>query len=741
MSFRIQKEERPGRSAGALPMASRSHCPRPSVAGVLEALGLELHERISLNWKPSGRSTFKSLVTSVAGAPAKLAQLQDQACVWFGVNPVNLPVGRGRRGDAEDVTRLADMVAELDYDKGVTVQARDAVVAELSELFIPPTLLVDSGHGLHLHWRVIDGQISDEFTLADAKVLLAQFHRLFDAVVAKHGVQRKQDNVFDLPRIMRMPGTTNHKNPDAPVPVTVRCVDTNAFVMVGPAGDRIDQVLAKLSAPATALPDRPLLPAPCPGGSDYQKRVTAYIESIAGRQATLAQGSRNGDQNEGAFYAFQLALGAGISLDWVESAIWQAQEANGQIADDGEHQVRATMQSARRGAERNGPAYLEDRSLDPGPLGNTDFGPADPAVPVGDESDDGPLYTDFAALLSEGLPEPPEADLLHRVDGVGLFYRGKRNELYGDPESGKTMIAAAAMAAELNTGGRVLFIDLDNNGPAETAERMLMLGAARELLIDRDRFRHCQPDDWADLAAVIADCDDWPPAMAVIDCVGELIPLGGGSSNSADDYTQLLRQTSGRLEKLGAGVILIDHPAKGADSRAYGASGTMAKRRAVAGISLEAVIRKKFTRGRGGACELRVNKDRPGGVRQHCPNPSSGSRQQYAGTFELDPPGDDDVAAWRVTTFPPAEAAQDVDPERERHYQAAMAIQREVPFVTISQVAARVNNISDLTAVGETKHRAAERHIKALVVDERMRLVRVKKGREPARYEVVVGDE
>lgn len=357
-----------------------------------------------------------------------------------------------------------------------------------------------------------------------------------------------------------------------------------------------------------------------------------------------------------------------------------------------------------------------------------------------DDGDDGDRerYSDLAALLSDGLPDRPEGDLLHRIDGVGLLYRGKRNELYGDSEGGKTMVALAAMAAELNNGGRVLFIDLDNNGPVETAERMLMLGADRDLLIDRDRFRHCQPDDWMELVAIVTgDCAEWPPTMAVIDCTGELLPMGGGSSNNADDYTRLLRQTSGRLERLGAGVILIDHPAKGADSRAYGAGGTMAKRRAVSGVSIEVINRRKFIPGRGGACELRINKDRPGGVRQHCPDPSGGGRQQYAGTFELDSPGDDGTAAWRVTTIPSDETTFTPDPDRERHYQAAVAIQREVPFVTIKLVAARVNDILDVTAVKEAQERAADRAIKKLVDEGRMRLVQKSRGREPARYEVI----
>ena len=50
------------------------------------------------------------------------------------------------------------------------------------------------------------------------------------------------------------------------------------------------------------------------------------------------------------------------------------------------------------------------------------------------------------------MPDPPKPDILRRTDGVGLFYRNEINQLYGDPEDGKTMIALAA-CADIETGG------------------------------------------------------------------------------------------------------------------------------------------------------------------------------------------------------------------------------------------------------------------------------------------------
>lgn len=121
------------------------------------------------------------------------------------------------------------------------------------------------------------------------------------------------------------------------------------------------------------LPSAPVAPPDI--GGDYQKRVIAYVEKMVAAMAATIEGSRNHDQNAGAYVAFRLALGAGLPLDWVDSVIYQAQEANGQVSDDGDRQVLNTMQSARRSAENDGPEYLPDRPLDAEPLGSTDFDP------------------------------------------------------------------------------------------------------------------------------------------------------------------------------------------------------------------------------------------------------------------------------------------------------------------------------------------------------------------------------
>ncbi len=264
-------------------------------------------------------------------------------------------------------------------------------------------------------------------------------------------------------------------------------------------------------------------------------------------------------------------------------------------------------------------------------------------------------YVDVAALLDGTLPEPPAPDLLRRSDSNALFYAGQVNLLFGDPESGKTWVALAAVEEALHKGGTALVVDLDHNGPAATLSRLVALGAPVAALRDPSRFLYCEPDDRVEMLAVVADMAEWHPGVAVVDSIGELLPLFGSSSNSADDFTTVHTRVLKPLARTGAAVLAVDHLAKGQDSRAHGPGGTAAKRRAIGGVSIRVKVKDAFTPGHGGAAYLSVNKDRHGGLRAHCP---TGDREPLAGVFKLNAYADG-VLTWTVTA--PADGERNPD--------------------------------------------------------------------------------
>jgi hypothetical protein len=197
----------------------------------------------------------------------------------------------------------------------------------------------------------------------------------------------------------------------------------------------------------------------------------------------------------------------------------------------------------------------------------------------------------------------------------------------------------------LNHGRRAVFIDLDHNGMAEVVSRLLMLGAQPAALGDLERFRYAEPEDGDALILTVADLRRWRPAVAVVDSIGEVLPILGLSSNSPDDYTSANRRVMTPLATAGTAVICIDHLPKDDSAREKGQTGTVAKRRTVNGITLRVTVTEPFAPGRGGAASMTIGKDRPGGVRAHCPMVG---KNQSAGRFVMEPREDGSVS-WHVT--------------------------------------------------------------------------------------------
>lgn len=339
-----------------------------------------------------------------------------------------------------------------------------------------------------------------------------------------------------------------------------------------------------------------------------------------------------------------------------------------------------------------------------------------------DPDDGSPLYADIGQLLDDGVPDPPKPDILRRTDGVGLFYRNEINQLYGDPEDGKTMIALAACAETLRDGGTALFIDLDDNGVESIVARLLMLGAPPRAL-RAGQFRYSSPAGRNQLERAINDSTGsaTAPDVAVIDCVGELVPLFDGSNNDSDDFTRIIRVTAGPLARAGACVILIDHLAKSSDSRNYGAGGTMAKRRRVGGTQLRVAVDVPLRKGEGGTLRLSIRKDRHSGLRQHCFPAPEGKGLQSAGRFIIDP-GD---TAWAVVVDPIVLRAQDGQPALdEKLLPYTKAARGLTDGWTVKDLAHRVYGESPTDA----QHKATVRAVKSMLADPHRCIERLTQG-------------
>jgi hypothetical protein len=194
-------------------------------AELLERLGFADDDHVVLCHKPPGGKFRFGCYMPASQAPEAADQLAA-GDVWFGVNQLVSKPPSGR-GTTEDVGRLAALYADLDVDPGKlpTYGMADAVIDVASKaLGSRPVAVIESGHGLQPIWAVDSddpaAHLDTPEKRADAALLLRRFGGLVAHIARQHG--GKVDTVYDLARVLRVPGTVNYKELDAPVPTGVQ---------------------------------------------------------------------------------------------------------------------------------------------------------------------------------------------------------------------------------------------------------------------------------------------------------------------------------------------------------------------------------------------------------------------------------------------------------------------------------------------------------------------------------------
>jgi P4 family phage/plasmid primase-like protien len=147
--------------------------------------------------------------------------------VWFEVNPT-LYTSPGGRSSAPHITRLAAIWADLDFKPAPggmgSLPAAMSVVDDLSAaLGIQPSAIVQSGHGIQPYWPVSDGEVT-----VDSRDRIATLLKRWGVLVKQFAAAQggDADSVFDLPRILRVPGSVNHKDAANPAETSAQFYDS-----------------------------------------------------------------------------------------------------------------------------------------------------------------------------------------------------------------------------------------------------------------------------------------------------------------------------------------------------------------------------------------------------------------------------------------------------------------------------------------------------------------------------------
>jgi hypothetical protein len=183
--------------------------------------------------KPGG--TFTSEVIPISEAAAVVDSLPG-ADVWISAATLH-PVKNGR-GGAADIKRL--LTLPLDIDIKTTGIKGGPEAEELIEILgkvlgTPPAAIVRTGGGVQPWWTLDASDPQWESTgpsdphLLELTELLKRWGRLCRLIATKNNLGNL-DSVFDLARILRAPGSFNHKYPEGPREVkTEFTYDTKAL--------------------------------------------------------------------------------------------------------------------------------------------------------------------------------------------------------------------------------------------------------------------------------------------------------------------------------------------------------------------------------------------------------------------------------------------------------------------------------------------------------------------------------
>ena len=185
----------------------------PGIGSLAQALGFEPDDYVTVATQGVRVARTISVAELDFEYSAGLLSPED---TWIGAQPVK-PTTGDKRAKAADVACVRVLYADFDRKDSTDVAQIDRAISQLSlVLGVGPISVVDSGGGLHPRWK-LEAPIAPE----DAKGVLNRWKLTVLRVAQECGF--KADSVFDLPRVLRLPGTVNEKYDHRPeVTITPR---------------------------------------------------------------------------------------------------------------------------------------------------------------------------------------------------------------------------------------------------------------------------------------------------------------------------------------------------------------------------------------------------------------------------------------------------------------------------------------------------------------------------------------
>ncbi len=189
----------------------------------LEVLwGAKPEGQLILIWTLPDRRSY--WCADVAQATRIVEGLQQSSDIYVGVGLRGRDLGPNHRGTNEEVTSISGMWADIDL-KSIAHQKEKLPPSAADGLQIlpagvAPTIIIHTGNGLHVWWVFKEPWILETQEDRDrAAALAARWQSMLRQNAAIRGWGF--DRLADVARVLRIPGTQNHKDPDNPKDVVV----------------------------------------------------------------------------------------------------------------------------------------------------------------------------------------------------------------------------------------------------------------------------------------------------------------------------------------------------------------------------------------------------------------------------------------------------------------------------------------------------------------------------------------
>ena len=185
--------------------------------------------RVAVFTTPDLHTRFFSDAAELARYAGQQSKTQD---VYFGVGLIRgTPAGRGK---LEDVAGIGALWCDIDvsgegHQKENLPQNTEEAQWILSEMPLAPSIVVHSGHGLHAYWLLQEPWVfTSNSDRHQAASLAKRWHGKVCQVASGRGWAL--ENLGDLTRVLRLPGTLNHKGSGDPAEVRIlQCDPTRRY--------------------------------------------------------------------------------------------------------------------------------------------------------------------------------------------------------------------------------------------------------------------------------------------------------------------------------------------------------------------------------------------------------------------------------------------------------------------------------------------------------------------------------